>query len=147
MTPTFMGSEPRTVQEGPLAGTELFTLEEEAGLALVRSLDDQQARSAIIAPSILPGDLSLDLEHPFDGRTQAGAFRDNAVLPYEGIQAVELTASQRDLLVELVAVFVGWANDGHAEVRMEEVVEHLNDTWFSWLGGTGDDFGFLLPRA
>ena len=144
MTPTFMGSEPRTVQEGPLAGTELFSHEEEAGLALVRSLDDQQARSAILAPSILPGEISPDLEHPFDGRTQTGAFRDNAVLPHEGIRATELSSAQRSLLTEVIASFVGWTNDGHAEVKMHEVLDHLDDTWFSWLGGTGDDSVFYF---
>jgi hypothetical protein len=42
MTPTFMGSEPRTVQEGSLAGTELFTLEEE-GRSRTRAKPGQTA--------------------------------------------------------------------------------------------------------
>jgi hypothetical protein len=142
VTPTFMGSEPRTVPSGPLAGTELFNIEEEAGLALVRSLNDLQARTAIVGHSILPEHLSPELQDPVDGRVQAGAFRDNAVLPQQGIRATELNSRQRDLLTELIAAYVGWTNDGHAEVKMDEIKAHLDDTWFSWLGGTDDESVF-----
>lgn len=142
LTPTFMGSEPRTVPSGPLAGTELFEQEEAAGLALVRSLDEQQASAAIIGHSILPGDLPPELQHPFDARMQTGAFHDNAVVPYQGIPAAQLGPGQRGLLTELIAAYVGWTNDGHAEVKMEEVMAHLGDTWFSWLGGTDDESVF-----
>ena len=45
MTPTFMGSEPCEVHEGPLAGTSVFTLEERGGLDLIRSLDDATSAS------------------------------------------------------------------------------------------------------
>jgi hypothetical protein len=142
LTPTFMGSEPRTVPSGPLAGTELLSLEEAAGLALVRSLDGPQARTAIVGPSLLPDDLPPALQHPFDGRMQGGAFHDNAVLPHEGISAAALDARQRAMLTELIAAYIGWTNDGHAAVKMEEVIAHLDDTWFSWMGGTGDESVF-----
>lgn len=138
MTPTFMGSEPRTVRTGQLAGTELFDREEDAGLALVRSLDDQQARAAVLAPSLLDADLAPELQDPLDGRVQAGAFRDNAVVPYRGIRSVELDSSQRELLVELIACYVGWTVDEHAAVKMDDVIAHLDGTWFAWIGGTDD---------
>ena len=32
--------------------------------------------------------------------------------------------------------------DEHAEVKMEEVIAHLDDTWFSWLGGIDDESVF-----
>ena len=31
---------------------------------------------------------------------------------------------------------VGWAGDGYARVKIEEVVGLLDDTWFAWMGGT-----------
>src|SRR5690606_29958038 len=47
-TPTFMGSEPRRIRQGPLAGTSLFDPEEAFGLDLIRSLDTtQRARAKI----------------------------------------------------------------------------------------------------
>ncbi len=142
MTPTFMGSEPRTVEEGPLAGTELFTLEESAGLTMIRSLDEAQAAKAILRPSILPDDLPPALKHPFDGRMQAGAFNDNATLGYEGISADDLSDRQRNLLLSLIASYVGWSNEGHAALRMNDVERFLDETWFSWSGGTSDTATF-----
>jgi hypothetical protein len=29
--------------------------------------------------------------------------------------------------------------DGHAQVKMDEVTRHLNDTYFCWMGGGSDD--------
>ena len=70
LTPSFMGSEPCQVFDGPLAGTMVFTAEERTGLDLIRSLDDGQAARAILAPSIQPDDLPPQLQDPFDGRMQ-----------------------------------------------------------------------------
>jgi hypothetical protein len=85
LTPSFMGSEPCQVFDGPLAGTMVFTPEERAGQDLIRSLDDQQAAQAVLRPSIHPDDLPPELQDPFDGRMQAGAFRDNAIVAYAGV--------------------------------------------------------------
>ena len=46
------------------------------------------------------------------GRTQAGAFKDNAVIPYGGVRGGQLNAMQRVGLRDLVATYVGWADDG-----------------------------------
>ena len=68
----------------------------------------------------------------------AGAFHDNAVMPYQGIAGADLTDAQRRLLTDIAASYVGWAGDGHAEVKLTEVVTHLDETWFSWYGGFDD---------
>jgi hypothetical protein len=82
--------------------------------------------------------LPRHLDHWVDGRVQAGAFKDNAVLPYQGLRADALTAAQRILLRRAIGVYLDWARDDHAAVRIAEVDAHLDETWFSWLGGTGD---------
>jgi hypothetical protein len=33
-------------------------------------------------------------------------------------------------------------DDGHARIRMEEVAAHIDDTYFAWIGGTGDESVF-----
>jgi Protein of unknown function (DUF3500) len=142
LTPTFMGSEPCHVYEGPLAGTVVFSAEERAGLDLIRSLDDAQAATAILRPSIHPDDLPHELQHPFDGRMVAGAFKDNAKIGYEGVSASDLSDAQRKLLRLLVATYAGWAREGHAEVRMREVDAHLDETFFAWMGTTSADGPF-----
>ena len=138
LTPAFMGAEPRDVDSGALAGTFLFGPEEAAGLALIRALDGSQRERAVIHPSIHEDDISPLLQNLFDGRMLAGAFHDNAVLPYQGIAGSDLTDAQRRLLTDITAAYVGWAGDGHAEVKLSEVVAHLDETWFSWYGGFDD---------
>jgi hypothetical protein len=142
LSPAFMGSEPCQVLAGPLAGTMVFTAEERAGLDLIRSLDDGQARQAILRPSIHPGDLPLALQDPFDGRMVAGAFRDNAVIPYAGVCAAGLSQRQRHRLRVLVAAYVGWIRQGHGGVRMSEVDRHLDETYFAWMGAVREDGPF-----
>lgn len=142
MTPTFMGAEPCHVHEGPYAGTQVFTAEERSGLDLIRSFDDAQRGKAILRPSIHPHDLPPELQHPFDGRMQGGAFHDNAVIPNEGVAATDLSDAQRRMLLNLVSTYVGWTRDGHSQVKMEEVAHHLDETWFSWMGATGDEGPF-----
>ena len=79
-----------------------------------------------------------DRSHFADWRTQVGAFRDNQVIPYEGIRATDLSADQRAQLVDLFSLHVGLIRDGHAEVKMDEVLRHIDETYFAWIG-TCDD--------
>jgi hypothetical protein len=69
----------------------------------------------------------------------AQAFRDNLVLDYAGIRATELDAAQREGLMEVVAVYAGHMQDGHARVRVEEVRARLDDTYFAWIGDVGPE--------
>ncbi len=142
MTPSFMGSEPRSVHSGPMAGLSLFGPEEAFGLDLIRSLDPIQRAQAVIYPSIHPDDIPSNLQNLFDGRMQAGAFHDNLIAPYRGVSASQMTDAQRQVLLELAGTYVGWSADGHAGVKMTEVRNHLDNTWFSWYGGTDDDSPF-----
>lgn len=142
LTPTFMGSEPCKVTSGPFAGIEVFAPEQQVGLDLIRSLDPKQHETAVLYPSIMPGTLPKHLEHWIDGRMQAGAFKDNLVLPYQGLRADALSDGQRRLLRNAVGTYLGWGRDDHAAVRAAEVDAHLDETWFSWFGGTGDEDPF-----
>ena len=127
MTPTFMGSEPVSVSEGPLAGTAVLQEEERAGLAFMASLSADERAQATIAPAKTANN------------AVAQAFRDNLVLDYAGLRARGLSAEKREKLLAVVASFVGHMDDGHARVKMEEVRAHLDDTWFAWIGASGPD--------
>lgn len=145
-TPSFMGSEPCRVAHGPLAGTAVFEPEERAGLALMRSLDAAQLRQAVLRPSIMPETLPDELKGFIDGRMQAGAFKDNAVVPYAGVRGDRLSEAQRRVLLALIRTYVGWGRDGHAAVKMSEVEAHLDETHFAWMGAT-DGEGPFYYRA
>ena len=34
----------------------------------------------------------------------------------------------------MINVYVGRIRPGHAEIRLDEVKAHLNETWFAWMG-------------
>ncbi|MGZ4724054.1 MAG: inositol monophosphatase family protein [Ilumatobacteraceae bacterium] len=142
MTPTFMGAEPRRIGLGSLAGLSLFDPEEQLGLDLIRSLAPPQRQQAIIHPSLHPDEISPSLQNLFDGRMQAGAFHDNLVAPYQGVPGTDMSDAPRRVLLALMGTYVDWMGDGHADVRREEVVAHLDETWFSWYGGYDDEAPF-----
>ena len=122
MTPTFMGSEPTAAESGAFAGVAVMKEEEQRGLDLMLSLNGEQRLKARIGSTK-------------DGRNAlAEAFRDNLVLDYAGVPGSELDASQQELLLAVIQEFVGSMADGHARVKMEEVREHLDRTWFAWVG-------------
>ena len=61
---------------------------------------------------------------------------------YEGIAFPELMNPQQELLLDLVREYVGNVRPGHAEVKMEEVRQHLETTHFTWRGGLEDNSVF-----
>ncbi len=127
MTPMFVGSEPVIATSGKYAGTAILQDEQAGGLALVRALDDAQRADAI-------------LEFSKSGNNNLGeAFKDNIVLDYAGVPVSSFSADQKARLLELVGLFVGNLREGHARVRMQEVAAHLDETYFAWIGGTGNE--------
>jgi hypothetical protein len=100
--------------------------EQRLGLALLRALDEPQRKKAILDTA------------KTGNNNHTEAFRDNAVLPYAGLRAADMTTAQKTQLVALVEQYVGNLDDGHARIKMDEVRKHLDDTWFAWVGGTDD---------
>lgn len=125
MTPTFMGSEPVTATSGKYKGTTVLQAEQSKGLALINALDAAQRQKAIIEIS------------KRGNNNVSEAFKDNVVLDYAGIRATELTAKQKEQLLDLIGEYVRNMRDEHAKVKMDEVRQHLDETRFAWIGGTG----------
>jgi hypothetical protein len=50
-----------------------------------------------------------------------------------------LTAAQREQLVKLAALYIDNLDEGHAKVKVAEVRQHLDRTYFAWIGGTEAD--------
>jgi len=129
MTPAFLGSEPVFAQSGKYSGTRVFEAEESQGLAVIRALDPEQRGKAVVSKD-LPRDLFTS------------AFRDNHELCYEGIAYDELTPAQHDRLIRLIETHVGRMRPGHAQIEMDEVLQHVHDTHFSWRGGVEENSVF-----
>jgi Protein of unknown function (DUF3500) len=45
-------------------------------------------------------------------------------------------------LVDIIEAYIGNMAAPHAKVRMDEVRQHLDKTWFAWIGGSGPDSVF-----
>jgi hypothetical protein len=124
MTPMFAGSEPVTAHAGRYKGVSILQDEQSKGLSFVNGLDPGQRAKAILRATKTGNDNLTE------------AWKDNVVLDYAGVRATEMTPAQRQALLELVALYVNNLREGHARLRLEEVRQHLDRTWFAWIGGT-----------
>lgn len=130
MTPFFAGSEPVTAKSGRFSGTTILQEEQNKGLAMIHALTAEQRRKAVIRTSKTGND------------NLGEAFKDNIVLDYAGIAATDLTAAQKDQLLDLIHEYVRNLKEGHAKVRMEEVRKHLDRTHFAWIGDSAPESVF-----
>jgi hypothetical protein len=142
LSPSFMGAEPSYADVGPFAGTRLFEDEERVGLELMRSFSPEQRRRAIVAHSMVGGDLPPGRRHFADNLHLAGAYQDNRVIPYEGIGIAELSPTQRTQVLNLIGCYIAPLPEGPQKVRMEEIERHLDATHFCWIGGTEEESTF-----
>jgi hypothetical protein len=124
MTPFFAGSEPVIAPSGKYKGTAVLQDEQSRGLALVNALDPAQRARASLSSEMTKNDNLTE------------AWKDNAVVPQAGIMAADLNDAQRKQLRDLIALYVGNMDDGHARVEMSDVDRHLGATSFAWIGRT-----------
>ncbi|MBT31807.1 MAG: hypothetical protein CMO01_19285 [Thalassobius sp.] len=130
ITPTFMGSEPNYIEDGENAGTRTFEDEERLGLEFYNSLNESQKAKATL------------FDRKIYDHNQTESFRDNAIVPYAGIISTELDEQQLSSLKKLIGVYIGNIREGHSEIRMAEILGHIDETYFSWVGKINGDGPF-----
>ena len=121
LTPMLLGSEPVTAESGKYKGTTVLREEEAQGWAFMNSLTPEQRAEATIG---------YDL--PFDGF--ASGFKDNVVIPYDGLRVADMTPAQQTLLADLIKLYTDRLPPAHAKLRFDEVNQHLGETIFAWIG-------------
>jgi len=114
-------------------GSQLMREAELAGLTLMRSLSSEQQARASLQYTI------DDLDGSEFIRTVGGAHQDNAVVPYRGICASDLSTEQIYLLLDIVRTFNEMLPEATLECMMRRVTEHLDETFFAWSGLVADD--------
>lgn len=130
MSPVFLGSEPVHATSGKFKGTIVMQEQQNTGAAFMRSLSKDQQAEATLA------------EIKDQNNAVAQAYKDNINLDYAGLRASQLSDSQQQGLLALIETFVGTMSDGHARIKMEEVKDHLDQTYFAWVGGVGREAVF-----
>ncbi len=121
--PAFFGTNPAEVRTGPRAGLSVLAAEQNLGRQLVKSLTDEQRRTAVITN-----------EAPKDILTFNA--RNTKALSPLGITAAALTAPQRETLTALVKEY---AHRHRAEIAEEDLAKIAKAGWdkvaFAWAGG------------
>jgi hypothetical protein len=121
MTPSFFGTNPGEVKEGPRAGTRILGAEEEKGRALVKSLTPEQRKKAIILAEAPKEILNVP------GR--------NDTKP-EGIAWADLDNAQREQLLGLIGEYVGRHRPDVAAQEMARLkAGEAGTLHFAWAGG------------
>jgi Protein of unknown function (DUF3500) len=121
-SPTFFGSNPAEVREGPEKGKRILGAEEDAARALLNTLDAGQQAKAVI-DTAAPNDM-ITMEK-------------NDIKPLSpiGISADALNANQKDLLVKLIDVYVGYMPADVAAERTARLKKAgVEKIGFAWAG-------------
>jgi uncharacterized protein DUF3500 len=123
-SPAFFGANPAEVRDGPQKGTRVLGAEEDAGRALLDSLDATE-RAAAILPIEAPGDILTTTKVSVDPLSPIG------------LKASAMTRPQRELLMSLIDVYAGLMAADVAAERMDRLKKAgLDNIAFAWAGET-----------
>ncbi|MBI5775696.1 MAG: DUF3500 domain-containing protein [Verrucomicrobia bacterium] len=123
-TPSFMGSNPGVVKDGPRAGLRVLGTEENLGRQLVKSLDAEQRKQAIYTATA-PKDILTAAE------------RKVKPLGTEGVAAAKLTKEQQTLLTRLIREYINRVRSEFAAADWQKIEQAgLDKILFAWAGGT-----------
>jgi hypothetical protein len=121
---------------------ELFQDEERLGLELMRALPPALQLHARVYQLMHDPAMPEGRWHPADQRHLGGAYRDNWIIPHEGVPVRDFPASQRDRLLGLIAAYFEILPSGPFAARMRQIEQHIDATYFCWIGGDGDEDPF-----
>ncbi len=122
--PSFFGSNPAEVLDGPRKGLRVLANEEDLALAVVNSLTPEQRKTAIFDAKA-PGDILTT-------NTREAALKGQPT----GISATAMTAAQQTRLHDLLEEYCSNMPEQIAELREAQIRKAGNNIWFAWAGGT-----------
>ena len=132
VTPSFFGSNPANVSQGPRQGLRTFAAEELLARELVKSLSDEQ-RMAAVLNDVAPNDI-LTRE---SRKVNADKFT-----PPQGIAGKQLSDAQRELLLALVQVYAQrFRPEFVAQIDARSDLFNVDAMHFAWAGGLQEGEG------
>ncbi|KAI9736246.1 MAG: hypothetical protein M1834_001132 [Cirrosporium novae-zelandiae] len=145
IAPFFTGAEPNLIDQGPYAGTRILNQEETLGLQLMQSLPPTlqacaQTYKLMKDPAMSIGTLAR--WNKDDQRHLCGAFRDNRTVPYEGIPISSFSPTQQSLILNILTQFLLYLPATSRRIKLDSCKAHFSTTYFSWIGGYGDNDPF-----
>ena len=126
VTPSFFGSNPAVVRDGPFKGLETIASEQQHARELVRSLTLEQRKLAVIA-DIAPRDIVTQAER----KVEPGQFQ-----PPQGISFERLNVNQQKMLLELVGHFAAkYRTQILDQIGQRTPIIEGRGMYFAWAGG------------
>ena len=121
--PFFFGANPAQVHHGPKRGLRILSSEEELARTLLTSFSGRQKQKSIIHP-VAPADILTRAAPKVSFDT------------VEGLAMDSMEIEQRELLVDLVHVYVDRLPDDLAKIEMNNLKRSgFKDIHFAWAGG------------
>ena len=121
--PSFFGSNPAEVLDGPRKGLRVLAREDDLGRELIASLAPEQKKIAVVAEKA-PNDILTEASRQAALKGQPS-----------GLEASKLNAHQRELLDNLLGEYVDNVPEQIAQVRQEQIKKAGNNLYFAWAGG------------
>lgn len=122
-SPSFFGSNPADVKDGPRKGIRVLEAEEELGRDLVKSLDADQKKVAIVEATAYKDILTMaSRKAAIEGQPS-------------GLPASKLNAKQFEKLTALLDEYASNVAGQLSQARMEQIHKAGKNMHFAWAGG------------
>jgi len=121
--PSFFGCNPAEIRQGSRKGLRTLAREDDLGIELIRSLDEQQQKVAIVEPIAYREILTA-------------ASRKAAVAGQpSGLSAAKMNAKQFDALMALMEEYARNVPGEVGDRRMAQINKAAQNIYFAWAGG------------
>jgi Protein of unknown function (DUF3500) len=128
-TPSFLGSNPAIVLEGPEKGKQVLKEETDRGFTLLQALTPDELKKAVI-DGTAPGEIITAASRKAMIATPAG-------IPYS-----ELSPAHQQLLLQLLSVYIHRYTKLFADDMLKQIeTAGLDKLWFSWAGSSAHVLG------
>jgi hypothetical protein len=120
--PTFFGSNPAEVREGPRKGLRVLGREEDLGRAVITSLDASQKKIAIVDKEAYKDIITM--------ASRKAALEGQA----SGLAVSRMNANQKQLLTDLLDEYCYNLPETLAQVRLDQIKKAGDNLYFAWAG-------------
>ncbi|KAI9151260.1 putative MFS multidrug transporter [Paramyrothecium foliicola] len=139
LSPWFTGAEPNVIDTGKYNGTQILQQEEMLGLQLMQSLSPEMQSRAQTYKLMKDPAMPYGRWNHDDQRHLCGAYRDNRIVPYEGILVSELSEAHLDMVVKILEQYLLYLPDAVRSLRLAQVQSAFVDI--------AEDLGVTVQRA
>jgi hypothetical protein len=121
-SPSFFGTNPALVKEGPRKGLRVLAAEEDAARELLMALDEGQRKIAIVSETALKDIITMaSRKAALEGQPS-------------GLSATKMNANQIELLHKLLEEYAGNMPEQLAAARREMIKKAGKNIFFAWTG-------------